>query len=436
VRRPSEDSAAEGHPNTTVQLRTEKLIGGGRALAHHDGATWMVGGALPGELVAAQPVRRRAGVVEATVLEVLDGPHPAREGDPCPHADACGGCDWPHVKPVAGAAQKASAAAEAARAHPDLADLIAAAPIETSDLAYRLRARLHWDPETRHLGFFEARSWRVSAIPSCRILSPRLMKALPVLAEALTTRCPHRVDVEWLEGTRPGDTVAALRPARKGPANVESSWVPTAREVGSVVSGLHLLSARGAPRTVWGAEEVTIQLPIPLRVPIGAFFQGNRHLLESLFTRVAELVGPEPRPVFDLHAGVGFLAAAALSAGERELTLVEPHRPAARAARRNLPGARVAVGRTAESFLGQESRLPQEALVMTDPPRTGMTRTLRSRLADWNPRRILMLGCDPATWARDTAFLCAQGYRPAVVELFDLFPSTHHVEILALLERG
>jgi tRNA/tmRNA/rRNA uracil-C5-methylase (TrmA/RlmC/RlmD family) len=46
-----------------------------------------------------------------------------------------------------------------------------------------------------------------------------------------------------------------------------------------------------------------------------------------------------------------------------------------------------------------------------------------------------MLGCDPATWARDAASLCDHGYRIAALELFDLFPSTHHVEILALLER-
>jgi tRNA/tmRNA/rRNA uracil-C5-methylase (TrmA/RlmC/RlmD family) len=46
-----------------------------------------------------------------------------------------------------------------------------------------------------------------------------------------------------------------------------------------------------------------------------------------------------------------------------------------------------------------------------------------------------MLGCDPATWARDAGSLSDHGYRPAVVEIFDLFPSTHHLEILALMER-
>ncbi len=79
-------------------LRAEKLIGGGRALAHHDGKTWMVAGALPGETVLAQPTRRRAGIIEAETLEVLESPHAARDRDPCPHSDRCGGCDWPHIK--------------------------------------------------------------------------------------------------------------------------------------------------------------------------------------------------------------------------------------------------------------------------------------------------------------------------------------------------
>jgi 23S rRNA (uracil1939-C5)-methyltransferase len=435
VRRVRDVAQSEGPEGSVVTLRAIKLIGGGRALAHHENETWMVAGALPGEEVEAQTTRRRAGIVEARTLEVLGGRHPARMNDPCPQTGICGGCDWPHVDPIDGGALKAAAASDAARTYPDLAALIADAPIHTSPPGYRLRARLHWDPELQRLGFFEARSRNVAAIDGCQILSPQLSKALPVLCESLGRRCPVPVDVEWLEGTDPSNAVAALRRSKGGPRKFNSSWVPVRQEVGSVMAGFHALSSDGLPGHGWGPSEVRFDLPIPLTVPIGCFFQGNRHLLTTLFDRVAELAGDHRDPVFDLHAGVGLLAAAARSAGERELNLVEPHRPAARAAQGNLPDARVAVGETAESFVGTATTLPRRALVITDPPRTGMSRGLLRDLARWAPRRILMLGCDPATWARDAGFLAEHGYRPTEIELFDLFPHTHHVEILALMEH-
>jgi len=430
--------SAAGDPPTdpTVSLVAEKLIGGGRAIAHHDGTTWMVAGALPGEQVRAEATKRRAGIVEARTLEVLSNPHPARLQDPCPQTGVCGGCDWPHVDPDAGADLKVAAAAEAARAFPDLAARIASAPIHRSEGGYRLRARLHWDAGQQRLGFYEHRSRMVASVEPCRILSPRLMRALPQFTMALSKHCSENVDLEWLEGTEANDTVATLRAAKGGPKTFDPDWIPEPNDMDSIVSGFHALSNTGRLYPGWGATEVRIDLPIPLKVPIGSFFQGNRHLIDPLFRRVAELVGGEPVPVYDLHAGVGYLAAAARFAAERDLTLVEPFRDAALAAGRNLPGARIIAGATAEAFVDDAGILPPEVLVITDPPRTGLSKDLRRQLAGWQPHRILMLGCDPATWARDAGFLGEHGYQPRVVEIFDLFPSTHHVEILALMERA
>jgi 23S rRNA (uracil1939-C5)-methyltransferase len=415
-----------------VEVEIEKLVGGGRALAHHDGETWMLSGGLPKERVRVVELNRRTGVVEGRVESVVKHPHAARLDDPCIHAPSCGGCDWPHVDPSPGAGLKAEAAAEAVRFAPELADRLRAAPVKDSPMAYRLRSRLHWDPASGILGFYEPRSWRVTEIVMCRIVSPTLRAALSELANALSRSCPAPVDLEWLEDLTANRCVAGLRPGRDGPDVIERSWLP---EPGiSSVDGFHILDRAGRVGEGWGADSVTMDLPVDLVVPIGSFFQGNRHLAGWLFDRVVEMIGPTPLPTWDLHAGVGFLAAAARHAGERELQLVEPFRPAAGAAQENLPEARVAVGRTAEAFLGRARNLPAEALVLTDPPRSGMTPVLRNRLAGWHPSKIVMLACDPATWGRDTRFLSERGYRLTHVELVDLFPSTHHVEILAVLE--
>lgn len=429
-------NSPRGSRDEDVVVQAGKLVGGGRALAHAEDRTWLIAGALPGERVAAREDSRRAGVVEATAVELLGPPHPARVADPCRHAPACGGCDWPHVDPEIGARLKAEAAAEAVRGSRVLADALRAAPIRTSPPAYRLRSRLHWDPEMGTLGLYESRSWRVTPIPDCRIISARLSSAVERLERALAARASAPVDLEWLEDLGGDHAVAALRPSRSGPARLDPGWLPDAGELDGVVDGLHVLSRSGASVIGWGKDGVVMALPVDLFVPIGSFFQGNRHLAGWLFDRVADLSGARPCPTWDLHAGVGFLAAAAWHAAPRTLSLAEPSRRSALAARRNLPRAEVAVGITAEASIAQARNLPTDALVLTDPPRAGMSPELRHRLAGWSPDRILMLACDPATWGRDTSYLLERGYRLTHLELVDLFPSTHHVEILAVLEPG
>lgn len=432
-------SAPPGHGDASgqepVELSAGKLVGGGRALAHVGLETWLVDGALPGERIAAVPVSRRAGIVEARAVALLGPGHPAREAAPCPHAPRCGGCDWPHVEPARGVELKAAAAAEAFRSSDALAERLRGAPVRSSPLAYRLRARLHWDPSSQTLGFFEQRSRRVGAIPACRVVSGRLARAIEPLEHALAGRCPAAVDLEWIEDLHGVRAVAGLRPTGHDAAPVRRDWLPPAAELAGVVDGMHVLSPASEISCGWGDAGVVMALPVSLFVPIGSFFQGNRHLAGWLFDRVVELAQARSVPTWDLHAGVGFLAAATWHATARELHLVEPSRPAARAAQRNLPAASVTPA-TAEAALARAGALPAEALVLTDPPRAGMSAGLRRQLAGWHPERILMLACDPATWGRDTSYLIDRGYLLTHLELVDLFPSTHHVEILAVLESG
>lgn len=431
-RRPRPPSRATSVSQGPLSLDVRKLLGGGRALAHHADATWMIRGALPGERVEVRPTGRRAGVVEADVVGVVGHRHPARLPEPCPHAPVCGGCDWPFVDPAMGAELKRDVAAESAGRFLELAEMLRQAPVQASPGAYRLRNRLHWDPKRRALGFYGFRSWHVASIEHCRIISPSLIALLPVLGRALRDRCPHPVDIEVIEGA--DGTVAALRPGRAGPRTVPASALPK-RDDCPGVDGFHRLDGSPSVQRGWGRDSVRMDLPVALEVPVGSFFQGNRHLLRWLFDTVAALIGPGPEPVFDLHAGVGFLTAAAQTAGRSELTAVEVHRQAAAAAGRNLPDAHV-VASTAEAFVGTDPELPTNAVLITDPPRSGMSRELRAAIGSWRPRKVVMLGCDPATWSRDAAELLQSGYRLLHLELADLFPFTHHIEVLAVLESA
>jgi 23S rRNA (uracil1939-C5)-methyltransferase len=56
-------------------------------------------------------------------------------------------------------------------------------------------------------------------------------------------------------------------------------------------------------------------------------------------------------------------------------------------------------------------------------------------LAQWQPRRITYVSCDPATLARDLVPLLAAGYKVGQAHLIDLFPQTYHLESVLHLSR-
>jgi 23S rRNA (uracil1939-C5)-methyltransferase len=420
--------------DTAQRVRVERIVGGGRALAHVDGVPWFIGGALPGEVVLATPERRRAGTVQAQAVELCDEPHPARCHDPCPHAPECGGCDWPHVEPLPGATLKAQVAAGGARPVPELAERLRAAEVAPSPPAYRLRATLHWDPHRQCLGFYARRSHRVVDITHCRLLSPTLTALRPLLGEALAARHCPAADVDCLESLDGSAAIVALRPAGRRATVPPPRAIPLAEEVEHQgLEGVHRIDSNGRLLEGWG--QTSLQMPVAggLEVPVGAFLQVNRHLLGWLASRVRQLAGPTLGPIYDLHAGVGYLAAATHAPRNRPLYLAETNPLAARAATRNLGRATVRQLAAATALDGWRP-LPREAVALLDPPRSGLGAELTRRLTDWRPRWLISLGCEPAAWARDHARLMEAGYQLSSVELVDLFPFTHHVEILAVLE--
>ncbi len=73
---------------------------------------------------------------------------------------------------------------------------------------------------------------------------------------------------------------------------------------------------------------------------------------------------------------------------------------------------------------------------MLDPPREGARRKVVDQIVDRAPRAVAYVACDPAALARDVAIFAEHGYTLTALRAFDLFPMTHHVECVALLERG
>ena len=173
----------------------------------------------------------------------------------------------------------------------------------------------------------------------------------------------------------------------------------------------------------------------PFEVEQDGFWQVHPGAPEVLVGTVLSFLAPRPgEVVLDLYAGVGLFARfLADVVGAEQVTLVEGDRRACDHAGVNVPGATVLAGDVGAVLSG----LPPAPvdLVVLDPPREGARRTVVEAVTARQPRAVAYVACDPAALARDIAIFAEHGYVVERLRGFDLFPMTHHVECVALLEK-
>ncbi|KAA1429086.1 class I SAM-dependent RNA methyltransferase [Nocardioides antri] len=167
----------------------------------------------------------------------------------------------------------------------------------------------------------------------------------------------------------------------------------------------------------------------------GGFWQVHPGAPEALVGAVLEALAPRSgESALDLYAGVGLFSRFLLDAvgpGGR-VCAVEGDAAAVRLARRNCPGLQASSGDVG-TVLETDYDEPFD-LVVLDPPRVGAKRKVVEQVVDRRPRAIAYVACDPAALARDVAIFAEHGYGLVGLRAFDLFPMTHHVECVALLE--
>ena len=392
---------------------------GGEGVVRLDGKAVFVPGALPDERVRIRVVDDRRRWARAELLAVLTA-SPLRTTPPCPFVPDCGGCDLQHVTPAGQRELKQRVVREqleriGALTDPPVAACLAATPAT----GYRAQARMHADAEGR-LGFHRARSHDVVAVDRCLVLDDAAQAVRDAVGD--TTGAVEAVVRGFGEAG-----VAVLTPGERG-LDLDH------------VDGVDVLAAGadGALTALRGDGELTVTIAgFRLAVPAQAFFQSGPEAAASLVDAVLAAVGDvTATTVWDLYAGVGLLSLPLAAAGA-SVTAVEGDATAAEAARRNAAHNDLAVtvhtGSVQRTVVG--AGLDDPDVVVLDPPRTGAGADVIAAVAARDPERVVYVACDPAALARDTRTLVGAGYRLQRATPLDLFPMTHHVEVVAEFGR-
>ncbi len=449
-----------------MKFTIEKAVYGGAGLARSEGKAVFVPMTLPGEVVEAAIRRDQGSFAEADLVRVL-APSPERVAAPCPFYGSCGGCQYQHASYPAQLAIKQSVLAETlgrAGLHtlPEIA-VHAGAP-----WGYRNRVRLHLDPVTHRLGYRRRASHAVLPVDRCPVAAPLLEAALRVLetvlaataagawcseVELFTNGDSSTLLLSFAErggtGARPGDLQGVCeqiraevpqlggaglfrpkaRTGRGGRARGRAQEPTPGDEGEGDAAGGSLLAAWGEPALGYEVAGQRYQ------VSLGAFFQGNRFLVDTLLGCVVSGSGSGKRRLaWDIFAGVG-LFARALAGTCEQVVAVEGSPVSALDLRRNLGPGHKAVETSTLAFLSGAAarKSPPPELVVLDPPRAGLGLEAARLLASFRSRDITYVSCDPATLARDLRVLVDAGYTLFQLDLVDMFPQTFHLETVAKL---
>ena len=432
----------------------ESLDSEGRGIARIDGKAVFVEGALPGERVSVEILKRKPSweLARATAVERAA---PDRVAPRCPHFGVCGGCSLQHASVTLQVAAKQRTLEDALARIGRVSPSLLLPPIHGPSWGYRARARL----SVRHVpkkggvlvGFHERKSSYVADMRVCPVLPPSVSALLVPLRElvgslSIRDRLPQiEVAVGVRDDTTGGEAVVLVLRVLEPPTGADEDALRRFADHHRV--SLWLQPAGPTTAHPFHPPDPSLAYTLPdfdVVMPYSPteFTQVNPAINTALVARAIALLDPGPGDrAADFFCGLGNFTlpiarrGASVTGIEGSDALVTRARENAR--RNGLDGrAGYAVANlfaaTPESI---EPLLPLDR-VLIDPPREGAVELVKALPPAFDaraPRRIVYVSCNPATLARDASVLVHEhGYTLAAAGVVNMFPHTSHVESIAL----
>ena len=450
-----------------LECSIESLAFGGRGVAHVDGMAVFVAGGLPGDTVTARVVKAKKRFAEAEVVALVT-PSIQRVKPRCAHFGECGGCALQDLDYGVQVAQKAAQVENALRRIGGAGDFVMDAPVPSPAVwNYRNKMEFAFEqrPDGLHLGLRsdlpagEKGLAPVLDIEECHLCAPRSVEILRTAREfarasGLPAFDPSENAGYWrhlvVRHTALGETMVHLITADdpRFHARAEGLGETLADRFPELTSFIHSTRARRSLAAT--GEQVEFRLgtrtveemvehgdrKVRYHIAPNAFFQTNTAGAGELFAAVAEFGGfTGTETVLDLYCGCGaigiFLADKAAKVVGYEVSEEAVAKAWSSAKLNGLTNCEFTAA-TLDSPAALKS-LPKADVLVIDPPRAGIHENAANAILGLAPKKILAVSCDPTTLARDVKRL-SEKYDLKRARAVDMFPHTHHIETVALLE--
>ena len=446
------------HEAYTVAIRDLGVHGEG--IGSVDGFTVFVPGALPGETVTAEITLLKKSYALGKLLSI-EQKSPFRVVPECPVYENCGGCQLSHLTYEGQLDMKYRRVKDVIeRIAGELGDLVRPVLPAAHPFAYRNKMAVPAGlvKGKAALGCYRQGSHDIIPVSSCAIQKEENNRLLRFARRFIEKYGISVYDEKTRKGSlrhvlgRVGDggKMMAILVTASEILPEEERWIEEMqKELPEVVSLWHNIQSKpgntilGAKiRHLWGRETLTASLcGLQFEVSPYSFFQVHKEQAEILYEKAlayANLKGGET--VIDAYCGTGAISLCLAKKAKRVIG-IEIVKPAIEDAKKNAKENHM---ENTEFYAADAGKLMPQLyrqglvpdVIVMDPVRAGCSEEVLKAAAGMNPKRIVYVSCNPATFARDAKILKSEGYEIKEVQPVDMFPQTMHVETVALMIRG
>ena len=446
-------------PGDRIELEIRDLTAQGDGRAWSADSEFIVRRTFPGDRVEATVRRRKGRTCEATPNRITNAGIP-RIAPECPHFGVCGGCRWQDLGYVDQLRLKEGMVAEALEQQGLFCDQKRPIIGSSDPFFYRNKMEFSFGRDggggtllgLHHRGRYN----RVFDVRDCRLqsqLSNRIVDSVRNCASAgklpaydLRT---HEGILRFLvlrEGRNTGEVMANLVVSEyphKGVEDLVRCVLERIPEITTFLVTLH----RGKAQVAIGEREFVLKGSgmiseicggIEFDISAASFFQTNTEQAAVLNEQIATLAGNlTGASVLDLYCGTGGISLHLAKRADRVIGVEQVEEAVADArinAQKNRTGnCTFVTGRVEEEIAGLIEENRQFDLVIADPPRAGIHKSVLRALIGLGAPSLIYVSCNPTSMAADARVLCDGGFRLRSLQPIDLFPQTPHCEAIAHL---
>lgn len=438
-----------------------------------EGKTVLVSGAVPGDVVNARVKKAKSKYFEAEAVEILER-SPYRVEPKCIHFGVCGGCKWQNLSYEKQLDFKESEVVNNIRRIGGV-DGFETLPILGSDEQYFYRNKMEFSfsdsrwltldevnsteniDDKNALGFHIPGMWsKILDLKECWLQEDPSNEIRLAVKQYAEENNLEFFDVKNQQGflrtlmmrqTSQGEWMVLFQLFREEKENREKLFdflllkFPQIKTLVYAINPKQNDSIYDLDVQTYFGEGFLMEEMDGLKFKIGpkSFFQTNYNQALNLYRKTlefADLKGDEV--VYDLYTGTGTIAQY-VARNAKQVIGIESVQEAIDAATEHaklngLTNCTFYCGDMKEVFTEEFlENHPKADVLITDPPRDGMHQKVVEQILKLAPERIVYVSCNSATQARDLA-LMKDMYRVVKILPVDMFPQTHHVENIALLE--